>query len=99
MGDRTFTADDVLRIYEFYLDEDEMAEVELFFQPELDINEVALTRVLNAMLFAIQLLTTPAIGLLISVFPAAVSSAYNEAVSELFRGTRAIDNAIGSINA
>lgn len=34
MGDRTFTAEDVLRIYDQYLDEIEMQTVEDFFMPE-----------------------------------------------------------------
>lgn len=31
MGDRTFSAEDVLRIYEFFLDSDEQETVEKFF--------------------------------------------------------------------
>lgn len=99
MGDRTFTADDVIRIYEFYLDEDEMAAVEFFFLPEVDITIPILQRILDAFLLAIQLLTSPAIALLVSVFPAAVIEAYNQAVFELTRGSRAIGNALRSIDA
>ena len=32
MGDRTFTGNDVLRIYEFFLDSDEQEQVENFFR-------------------------------------------------------------------
>jgi len=49
MGDRTFTAEDVLRIYEDYLDESEMQTVEDFFKPEeeIDISLLPLVAVRN----------------------------------------------------
>jgi len=39
MGDRTFTAEDVLRIYEFFLDSDEQETVENFFREEEEPEE------------------------------------------------------------
>lgn len=49
MGDRTFTAEDVLRIYDQYLDEIEMQTVEDFFMPEEmeDVSLIPLVAVRN----------------------------------------------------
>lgn len=99
MGDRTFSADDVIRIYENFLTLDEMAEVDLFFAPEVDINVAILERVLQLLLALVSALTTPLIGLLLSVLPQVTTDAYNEAVNELFRVNRALDSTIRSINA
>mgnify|MGYP005822947041 CR=1 FL=1 len=44
MGDRTFSADDVLRIYEFYLDEREMKTVEDFFAVEPEPEDLTSTQ-------------------------------------------------------
>ena len=99
MADRTFTADDVIRIYEDYLDENEMEMVELFFRPEIDINATILRRLLDLLLALISALTTPFIGLLLSVLPQATMEAYNDAVSEIARTNRALDSAIRSIDA
>jgi len=35
MGDRTFSADDVIRIYEFFLTTSEQDDVDFFFAPEV----------------------------------------------------------------
>ena len=99
MGDRTFSADDVLRIYEFYLDETEMETVENFFRPEVPIELTLLERVLEAFLLARSLLSAPAIVFALQIFPQVAINAYQQAIFELNRGSRAIDNAIRSIDA
>lgn len=99
MGDRTFDAEDVIRIYEFYLDQEEQETVEFFFLPEVDINVAILTRILDLLLNLISVLTTPLIGFLLSVFPQAVIAFYNEAIDELAKTNRALGNIIRSIDA
>ncbi len=39
MGDRTFSADDVIRIYEFFLTSSEQETVDFFFAPEEEPEE------------------------------------------------------------
>jgi len=70
MGDRTFTADDVLRIYELYLDETEMQTVEDFFMPEepVDNSLVPLVAVRNLLAVLEPLL------LLLASFPLQVAA-------------------------
>ena len=99
MADRTFTADDVIRIFEENLDEDEMETVRLFFAPEVNIDAEILKRLLELLLALVSALTTPLIGLLLSVLPQVTTDAYNDAVGELFRVNRSLDSTIRSLDA
>ncbi len=99
MGDRTFTAEDLIRIYEFYLDTEEQETVEIFFLPEIDINVAILERILQLFLALVSALTPPLIGLLLSVLPQATVNAYNIVVQVLFRVNRALDGEIRRLNA
>jgi len=76
MGDRTFSADDVLRIYEFYLDENEMQTVEDFFMFEEEpdnslIPFVAVRNLLAVLEPLLLILASFPIALLTGIFPPA----------------------------
>ena len=99
MGDRTFSAEDLIRIYEFYLTQEEQETVEIFFLPEIDINVTILTRILDLFLMLVSVLTSPLIGFLLSVLPAAIIQLHNDIVEELFRTNRALSSIIRRIDA
>ena len=87
MGDRTFTAEDVLRIYELHLDEFEQRQVEEFFATEggveIDLGFLAglLARLLNLSTLLASFLVTASISFLPTIFQEALRSA-NAALSE-----------------
>ncbi len=99
MGDRTFSSSDVLRIFDEHLDRDEQEVVRMFFREPSDINLEILSRILKLLLNLVSVITTPLIGLLVSVFPEIVQAAYNETVNELFRTNRSLSREIGRIDA
>lgn len=99
MGDRTFSAEDVIRIYEDYLTENERGTVDLFFAPEVDINVAVLRRLLDLLLGLLQALTTPFVGLVLSLLSQATTDAFREATAEIARTNRALDNEIRRIDA
>jgi len=99
MGDRTFSADDVLRIFEDHLDEDEQEEVRMFFAEPSDIDKQILERLLSLLVSFVSIFTGPLIGLAISVLPQVVSNAYNELVDEIFATNRSLSREIGRIDA
>jgi len=76
MGDRTFTAEDVLRIYDEYLDETEMKTVEDFFMPEEEpdnslIPLVAVRNLIDVLAPLLLILASFPIALLTGLFPPA----------------------------
>jgi len=79
VGDRTFSADDVLRIYREYLDEREMIIVEEFFMEDVDNSLLPFVAVRNllAVLEPLALiLGSTAIAILASAFgPARIALA------------------------
>ncbi len=85
MADRTFTSSDVLRIFEFHLDETERETVRMFFLEPSDINRDILTRLLRLFTNFIPLFTTPLVGLIVSLIPGVASMVYFELVGEIFR--------------
>jgi len=99
MGERTFSSDDILRIFEDHLDEEEQELVRSFFTTPTDIDRAILERLLRLLQDFVQIFTTPLIGLAISVLPQVVSNAYNELVGEFSGVTRGIDRELGRIDA
>ena len=76
MGDRTFSAEDVLRIYEDYLTETEMKTVEDFFMPAVEednslIPFVAVRNLLNVLSPLLTILASFPVALLTGIFPPA----------------------------
>lgn len=95
MGDRTFSAEDVLRIYELYLDEREMETVENFFMVEegetIDLSFVVnLLEILENLL---SILGRTSIAALAATFAPFVLAALNEAL----RGLRDTNQILGRI--
>jgi len=73
MGDRTFSAEDVLRIYDEYLTETEMQTVEDFFAPEEQIDNSLLP--LNGVRNLLEVLDP--LSTILSSFPIAlIASAF-----------------------
>ena len=99
MGDRTFSSNDVLRIFAEYLEESEQEIVREFFREPSDIDAQILARLLQLLLEFVQIFTGPLIGLAISVLSQAVNTAYNELVVEISRTTRILDREIRRIDA
>ena len=81
MGDRTFSAEDVLRIYEDYLTETEMQTVEDFFAPEEPVDNsllplVAVRNLLNVLDPLSTILSSFPIAIIASAFaPARIALA------------------------
>jgi len=81
MGDRTFSAEDVLRIYEDYLTETEMITVEEFFAPEEPVDNsliplVAVQNLIDVLDPLLTILASFPIALLASLFaPARIALA------------------------
>jgi len=71
MGDRTFSAEDVLRIYDEYLTETEMQTVEDFFMPEdpVDNSLIPLVAVRNL------LTVLEPLSIILGSFPIAIAAA------------------------
>lgn len=84
MGDRTFSADDVLRIYADYLTEREMEIVENFFATEemgADLPPVeGLLEVLENLL---TILASPFVGAIAATFSVLARAALTEALNAL----------------
>ena len=99
MGDRTFSSNDVLRIFEFYLDSAEQDVVREFFREPSDISLAILDRLLTLLLDLVQLLGSPVIGLLVSVFPAIIIDQFGEIQRALISTNRALAREIGRIDA
>lgn len=99
MGDRTFSSDDVLRIFRDHLDREEQERVRNFFAEPSEINLAILQRILELGLDIVAALTSPTIGFLISIFPDAVIALYNDGIAEVRSINRALSGAIGSIDA
>lgn len=84
MGERTFSANDVLRIVADHLDRDEQETVRDFFLQPSEINSEILRRLLDLFTNFIPIFTTPLVGLIVSLLPGNASFIYNELVGELF---------------
>lgn len=103
MGDRTFTAEDVLRIYADYLDESEMKTVEEFFgMPDpgapIPVNVSGAIRSIDNLL---KVLGSPLLDAILAVFSVTARAALF-AASRALRDTRGILNNItdqGGVNA
>jgi len=89
MGDSTFTAEDVLRIYEFYLDQQERETVELFFatEPEDPINIEFAENLLTRLETLAIILGSNTIGVLVKLFSATASVTLNLALEGLRQST------------
>lgn len=84
MGDRTFTAEDVLRIYEFYLDESEMETVEEFFRVEPEESQLPSVENLLTILEALlRILANPLVGAIAATFSVLATAAIREANAAL----------------
>ncbi len=99
MADRTFSAEDVIRIFEDHLDGEEQERVQIFFLPEVDIDSEILEFILALLLSLVSALTSPLVGFVVGLLSQATQQAYNTAVDELFRTNRALDRQIRRINA
>lgn len=76
MGDRTFSAEDVIRIYEFFLTRPEQITVEDFFiPPEMEDNSllpfVAVRNLIDVLQPLLDILASFPVALLTIVFPPA----------------------------
>lgn len=94
MGDRTFSAEDVIRIYQLFLTDRERETVDEFFE-QVDNSLLPFNAVRNllAILEVILLrLAGPLIGALAAVFGAATLAALNAAVSSLNSTNRILGN-------
>ena len=99
MGDRTFSSNDVLRIFAEHLDDIEQEIVREFFREPADINLAILNRLLALTLNLVSILTQPLVGFFISILSQAVQDAHREAVDVLFSANRGIAREIGRIDA
>ncbi len=100
MGDRTFSANDVIRIFEDFLTTNEQGTVDFFFQQRLEnVDFSTLVRVADLLLGLVSVLTTPLVGLVLSVLPQATIDAYEQAISELFRVNRALGPVVRGLDA
>ena len=99
MVDRTFDANDVLRIFAEHLDEREQETVREFFQEPADINLAILERLLRILLEFVQLYTSPLVGLIVSLLPQVTIDVYNESIVLLLKTNRGISREIGRIDA
>jgi len=84
MGDRTFSAEDVIRIYRDFLTEDEMKTVEEFFmEEELVVDLSFLESLLERLtLLALRLSGIP-LSLILSIFGDLAQTTLREAVRSL----------------
>ena len=82
MGDRTFSAEDVLRIYREYLTESEMKTVDLFFEmpPPEELELGFLENLRNELQDLQELLTSTIIGAIAAVFGVNGTRALNAAI-------------------
>lgn len=99
MADRTFTSSDVLRIFEFHLDEREQETVRMFFEEPSEINLAILTRLLNLLLSFVSIFTSSTVGLVVSLLSQNAQDVYLETVDVIFMTNRAISREIGRIDA
>lgn len=99
MGERTFSSNDVLRIFAEHLDAREQEIVREFFIQPSDINLAILNRLLQLLLSFISIFTSPLVGLIISTLPQVIQSAYNDTVDVVFQTNRGIAREIGRIDA
>lgn len=99
MGERTFSSNDVLRIFAEHLDEREQQTVREFFEEPSEINLAILTRLLNLLLDFVSLYTSPVVGFIVSLLSQATINTYNESIDVIFRTNRAISREIGRIDA
>jgi len=82
MGDRTFSAEDVLRIYREYLTESEMKTVEMFFEMEaMESIDLGFAENLLATLEDLQeILTSSILAAIAAVFGPFATRALNAAI-------------------
>ena len=99
MGDRSFSSNDVLRIFAEHLDEREQEIVREFFMEPADINLAILNRLLALTLNLVSVLTSPLVGLILSALSESIQAAHAEAVDVLFTANRGIAREIGRIDA
>lgn len=89
MGDRTFTAEDVIRIYELYLDEREMQTVEDFFQTVEEEEPLpSVSSLLGILENLLGILAGPFIGAIAATFSIAARNALNAGISALANTNR-----------
>ncbi len=99
MGDRTFSSNDVLRIFAEHLDEREQETVRMFFAEPADISLAILDRLLRLLLNLRSVLTTPGVGLIVSLLSPVVQFVYQETLGVIATTNAGIAREIGRINA
>jgi len=82
MGDRTFSAEDVIRIYEDFLTSSEMETVDLFFADRpAESTLPSVGNLLNILETLLTLLSSSTLGVLAAVFGAITLAALNAAIA------------------
>jgi len=82
MGDRTFSAEDVIRIYEEYLTSSEMETVDLFFREQpMESTLPSVGNLLNILETLLTLLSSSTLGVLAAVFGAITLAALNASIA------------------
>jgi len=92
MGDRTFSAEDVIRIYQDFLTFEEQRIVDEFFEQEPDESLLPFNAVRNLLALLdplLSILAGPLIGALAAVFGALTLTSLNASIRAL-RGTNRI---------
>lgn len=105
MGDRTFTAEDVIRIYQFFLSETEMETVEKFFEEAEEFVDLSSMRfvenLLDLLAGLLVTLGSPLIRALAGAFAGLTVAALNEAIRGLAETTTILGNILdeGGVDA
>lgn len=96
MGDRTFSAEDVIRIYESFLTPDEQKIVDEFFLEGVEGESLLppVENLLNLLVDLLAILVSPLLGALAAVFGSLTLAALNAAIRGVGETNRILGNII-----